>query len=186
MTNNSIEHKLKPVILPHELLCHLEKYNQLELCAESRAEYWRHAEEFFPWYQHHPATLNSGVSEGEAHSRVMHVPLHMYADDTRFSTNEKLGVIMLGAVLDKRKNSMSTYWPLFVVRLDSLAQILHVFFFFLYCRLRQMAGNVDSRTSEALSDGFNTLQAYMKPAPHLFRLHMWLCFQGMCPEINYN
>ena len=124
MTNNSIERKIKPVVLPHHLLCHLEKYNQLEVSAESRAQYWRHAEDFFPWYQAHPATLNSRVSEGEAHSCVMHVPLHLYADDTRFSTNEKLGVIMMGAVLDTRKNSMSTYWPLFVVRLDSLIRWL--------------------------------------------------------------
>ena len=129
MTNNSIEYKFKPVVLPHELLCHLEKHNQLEVSAESRAQYWRHAEQFFSWYQAHPATLNPRVSEDEAHSRVMHVPLHLYADDTRFCTNEKLGVIMLGAVLDQRKHSMSTYWPLFVVRLDSLLRLYMLHFF---------------------------------------------------------
>ena len=118
-TNNSIVHKCKPLVLPHELLCHLEKHNQLELCVESRAKYWGHAKKYFSWYPNHPATLNTNDLEDDADSSVRHVPLHLYADDTCFSTNEKLGVIMLGCVLDTRRSSMQTHWPLFVVRLES-------------------------------------------------------------------
>ena len=86
---------------------------------ESRAKYWGHAKKYFSWYPNHPATLNTNDLEDDADSSARHVPLHLYADDTRFSTNEKLGVIMLGCVLDTRRSSMQTHWPLFVVRLES-------------------------------------------------------------------
>ena len=107
-TDSSTVHKLLPVVLPHELFPVLMKHQPLCVDLEDRVEYWNHCIQHMVWC--------TDPSEAIADAQHFRVPVYLYGDDTRFSQAEKLGVVMVGGVLDTRKSSMETHFPLFVIR----------------------------------------------------------------------
>lgn len=124
-----------PVVLPRELIPELAKKGLL--ASANIREYWQHAEATqVAWAQAHPAI-----------GRKAHRPLGLYGDDAQFNQHQdKLVIVTLSDVLSTASHSMSSGWPLFVLR-------------------------------EALSCGYDTMQAYMQP----IAMSMNILFHGKCP-----
>ena len=116
-TDNTIVEKMKPVVLPHQLLEHLHGQGYLQIHDELKTAYWEHAKRM-AWFENHPVARDA-AAEGY---KIEHLPLFLYGDDAKFSEQEKLSIVMMGCLLDSRKHSMATHWPLFVIRLDSVMQ----------------------------------------------------------------
>ena len=114
MTDNTIVEKSKPIILPHVLLEHLHRQGYLQIHDAVKAMYWQHAQRM-AWFRDHPVARDAAEA-----SEIQHLPLFLYGDDAKFSEQEKLSIVMLGCILDPRKHSMATHFPLFVIRLDSV------------------------------------------------------------------
>ena len=98
-----------PVILPHELLPWLKRHHAFpDISAATLAEYWQHFQDIgIDW-----AKLSQNL-EDRLH------PLFLWGDDVQYNQHfEKLETICLGHVLDSRKFSMETSFPLFCIRED--------------------------------------------------------------------
>ena len=104
--------RLKPLVLPHQLIGYLCQNGHLEVSMDHDA-YWKHMYDHASWGRTHPA-LQAGPEN------CHHLAAFLYGDDARYSKQEKLIVISLGLVLDPRKNSMLSYWPLVVIREASI------------------------------------------------------------------
>ena len=98
------------MVLPHQLIAHLHRYQHLVFEEDECSKYWEHSRRWFEWGETH-YELRQSIGSG-----TPHCPLFLYADDTKFSEEEKLTIICLGGTLDTRSSSMETHWPLFVVR----------------------------------------------------------------------
>ena len=160
-TDNSVIQKLLPVVLPHELFPFLAKYGHLPKDLSTIAKYWEHACEHMVWASHEQAWAN-----GPNETKHLRMPLYLYGDDTRFSGNEKLCVVMIGAVLDERSSSMATHFPLFVIRLETWllsSSFSRTCTVVVYSTDSWCIHSVQPRT-KALSTGFETMQAFLKPA----------------------
>ena len=94
-----------PVILPHELVPELAKKGML--ADVNIKEFWEHAEA-------------TGVEWGQAHPAMgskAHRPMGLYGDDAQFNQHQdKLVIVTLHDILATSKHSMSSAWPLFVLR----------------------------------------------------------------------
>ena len=101
--------RLLPVVLPHDLVRHLQKnghLDQAELNLDACRRYWAHAGRFMAWSEDHAATTGG-----------CHHPLFLYGDDARWNVyGDKLVLVSMGFVLDSRPHSMKTHWPLFVLQ----------------------------------------------------------------------
>ncbi len=98
-----------PVILPHELLPWLKRNHAFpDVDAATLAQYWQHFQDIgMDW-----ATLSEKKEE------CLH-PLFLWGDDVQYNQNfEKLETVCIGHVLDCRKFSMETSFPLFCIRDD--------------------------------------------------------------------
>lgn len=98
-----------PCVLPHMLVQYLHEMKKwpTQVMPELQgaiSEYWDHIVAHTTWGENHPGH----------HS---HEPLALYGDDAVFNKNgEKLCCITLSHVLDARKSSMHTVWPLCVYK----------------------------------------------------------------------
>ena len=101
--------RLLPIVLPHELIEHLQKSGHLAeaaLSLEACREYWQHASKYMEWGPGHSASAAG-----------RHHPMYLYGDDARVNNwGDKLIFICLGMVLDSRRHSMMTHFPLVVVK----------------------------------------------------------------------
>ena len=97
------------MILPHHLVQHLARSGHLQaagLSIEDVKEYWSHMGKFSSWGPSHPA-----FSTGR------HMPMFLYGDDARINAfGDKLVLVCGGFVLDQRKSSLLTHFPLFVLK----------------------------------------------------------------------
>ena len=84
------------------------KYGHIKPDEEGIAIYWDHMFTHASWGAAHP--LN------EPGKQCQHLPLFLYADDVKWTNEEKLTQLSLGIVVDGRKSSMETLWPLFLFR----------------------------------------------------------------------
>ena len=92
-----------PIILPHVLFGHLSRHGLLPRLPT--AEYWEHMKQHASWGQGPHRDTDPDV-----------VPCFLYGDDTKYNQQEKLSVIMVGMVLDPRRSSMMTHYPLGVLK----------------------------------------------------------------------
>ena len=100
-----------PVILPHQLFPWLMRSGAWpkddDVGPSKLAHYWHHFEGRASWKA--PQGLE----------RDLH-PIYIWGDDVQFTENhEKLIVVLVGHVLDRRTYSCSSCWPLFTIREDS-------------------------------------------------------------------
>ena len=95
-------------MLPHELLPHLVKHGHVLPNKQEIGDYWSHMFRHASWGPGHP--LN------QAGQRCAHLPLFLYADDVKWTNEEKLTQVCVGQVLESRRSSMETHWPLFLIR----------------------------------------------------------------------
>jgi hypothetical protein len=149
------------VILPHDLVAALVKNGlwPLQLGAvtsQDVKEWWGHMVKNTTWFAEHPGSQEQ-----------KHEPLFLYGDDACMTKagNEKMTVVTLNHSLDTRKSSRKTSWPLFIFR---CVPCTHSFSYgpckllvriYLYVR--------NSAALQALSLGYDTLQAYMAPVSQL-------------------
>ena len=92
-----------PIILPHVLFSHLSRHGLLPKLPT--ATYWQHMKQHASWGQGPHYDTDPDV-----------VPCFLYGDDTKYNQQDKLSVIMVGMVLDPRRSSMITHYPLGVVK----------------------------------------------------------------------
>ena len=74
-------------------------------------EYWKHLESTkLAWACQHVDRYGYGF-----------VPLFLWGDDAQFSEDrkEKIATMAIGAVLDDRRSSIGTIWPLCVFQVDA-------------------------------------------------------------------
>ena len=96
------------MVLPHQLIPHLLKIKHLLPDPAEMQRYWIHMFTHAEWGPQHPLRAQGGDCK--------HLPLFLYADDVKWTNEEKLTQVSLGMVLDMRKHSMATHWPLFIIR----------------------------------------------------------------------
>ena len=109
--------RMLPCVLPHVLVQSLFDQNlwptQLmpELNGEVRG-YWSHMFKHAGWAFHHPGMFS-------------HEPIAIYRDHAAVNKNgDKMCCITMSHVLDPRKSSMHTLWPLCVYKCDSCLHLL--------------------------------------------------------------
>ena len=102
--------RMMPVMLPHDIVCGLEKYGRLQKLAspEQLAEFWTHfrneVSEEICWPAHAPAGHPGPV------------PLGIHGDDCRFTdTGQKICCISLNILVDNAQ----TRFPLVAIRIAS-------------------------------------------------------------------
>lgn len=101
--------RMLPCVLPHMLVQSLFEHKMwpTQLMPELHgaiSEYWDHMGAHTSWGLQHPG-------------RHSHEPVALYGDDAAVNKNgEKLFCVTLSHVLDPRKNSMCTLWPLCVFK----------------------------------------------------------------------
>ena len=101
--------RMLPCVLPHLLVQSLFEHKMwpTQLMPElhgAKSEYWDHMDAHTSWGPQHPG-------------RHTHEPVALYGDDAAVNKNgEKLFCVTLSHVLDPRKNSMCTLWPLCVFK----------------------------------------------------------------------
>ena len=144
------------MILPHHLVQHLARSGHLEaagLSMEDVRQYWDHMGRHAAWGASHPAV-----------GSARHMPMFLYGDDARFNSfGDKLLIVCCGFVLDQRKSSLLTHFPLFLLKEAGHHQVMrHANRLWNDCeqckwKLKYFA--------QGLSLGFRTVQAFMKPAP---------------------
>ena len=145
------------MVLPHELIQHLQRCGHLdeaELSLDSCKRYWEHARHHMEWAAEH-----GGTAGGRHH------PLFLYGDDARWNSyGDKLVLVSMGFVLDSRKHSLATHFPLFVLQevgnLEISFVCIYIEFVYVVSTIPRIKLSVPE---QGLSLGFSTLQAYMKP-----------------------
>ena len=150
-----------PCVLPHMLVQSLFEHKMwpTQLMPElvgATKEYWDHMSAHTTWGLQHPG-------------RHSHEPVALYGDDAAVNKNgEKLFCVTLSHVLDPRKNSMCTLWPLCVFKCVTRLYLLDVYFHswegYAVC-VWVVAFPVG--LPEGLSLGYATIQAVMGPASWL-------------------
>ena len=100
-----------PVILPHELIKWLvEKDLMPEIRAQDTAYYWQHMAQHAEW-------AKPCKDWRETH------PLFLWGDDAVYNKQrDKVVAVALGFVLDDRKSSLHTLFPLFTYKFESRQQ----------------------------------------------------------------
>ena len=153
-----------PILLPHELVPWLERHGLFpKLDRLALQQWWEHASKY---------DLPHAVMSPDS----QHHPLWCWGDDAVYNElGEKLICISLGHILDPRKFSMQTCWPIFVLREEAclnstlIKSSKHVslklgsciFIKTIICKI------------EDLSAGFSTLFPVLQCAPRLFKKMPW-------------
>ena len=96
------------MVLPHRLIPHLLTHKLVVPDFAAIREYWNHMFTHAEWGPGHPL-----AEQGE---KCKHLPIYLYADDVKWTNEEKLTQVSLGMVLDERKHSMRTHFPLWILR----------------------------------------------------------------------
>ncbi|CAE7710018.1 unnamed protein product [Symbiodinium sp. CCMP2592] len=113
-TDPTVVMRKLPVVLPHRLIPHLLKHNLVVPDFAAIREYWSHMFTHAEWGPEHPLAEQGG--------NCKHLPVYLYADDVKWTNEEKLTQVSLGLVLDERTHSMTTHFPLWILReISSLA-----------------------------------------------------------------
>ena len=142
-----------PIVLPHELLHCLDQCGKLrELCDQrDLADYWAHFHSNVSMHVQWPV---------EAPMAQLAVPLGLHGDDCRYTdTNQKIIILSMNILVDKTQQR----FPLVVIRHATRLcnYIMHVYS--MYVLLVMCCPLL---TAEALSAGFPTLQAFIKPVSY--------------------
>ena len=105
LTEKGIHSVQLPVCLPHELLPWLMQHNVFpEVLDSELKKWWAHASAL--------GLKHAGLSPTQKHH-----PCYVWGDDCVYNEHgEKLICICMGFILDERKNSLQTCFPLFVLR----------------------------------------------------------------------
>ena len=100
-----------PVVLPHELINWLvEKDAMPEIRTQDTAYYWQHMAQHADW-------AKPCKDWRETH------PLFLWGDDAVYNKQrDKVVAVALGFVLDERKSSLHTLFPLFTYKFESRQQ----------------------------------------------------------------
>ena len=96
------------MVLPHRLIPHLLKHKLVVPDFTAIREYWSH---MFTRAERGP-----GHPLAEQGGNCKHLPLILDADDVKWTNEEKLTQVSLGLVLDQRTHSMTTHFPLCILR----------------------------------------------------------------------
>ncbi|CAE7428790.1 Kcnh2 [Symbiodinium sp. CCMP2592] len=113
-TDPTVVMRKLPVVLPHRLIPHLLKHNLVVPDFAAIREYWIHMFTHAEWGPGHPLAEQGG--------NCKHLPVYLYADDVKWTNEEKRTQVSLGLVLDERTHSMTTHFPLWILReISSLA-----------------------------------------------------------------
>ena len=139
-----------PVTLPHKLIPYLLEHGLMPKISEEEIQhFWRHMSEHVSWARAH--TSRHGMS---------HMPLFLWGDDAQYTENhEALVCVTLGCTLDPSRNTWRSVWPLFCFKdVTRLMILCH------NCFMPPLGFCLPTQVERA---GFDTLQAFLKPAPCL-------------------
>ena len=104
------------MVLPHKLVPWMLEngiYPEEALDRGRVSEYWDHLASCLPWASEH-------VRRHGSHFQ----PLALWGDDAQYNEmNDKLCCVSLMAVLDDRKTSVVSVWPLFSYRVETRMQL---------------------------------------------------------------
>ena len=114
--------------------------------------YWNHLKSHLPWAADHV----------RQHGLEFH-PLFLWGDDAQYDElGHKIVTVAMGHVLDDRRDSISTVWPLFAYRVESRINLFLLVFQLPINLYTQIAA-----ANQEQSTGFETLNAFLKPVTQL-------------------
>ena len=143
-----------PCILPHELLPYLLEHELFPFVPERQCKrYWNHLCETSS-----PVALKIPSKN--------YIPLFIWGDSANYCKDESVIVICFGCILDDRKNSIESRFPLVICREDSCKQH-RILFYQTFFKIPILLPTSQMQTFKEKSVGFRTLAAYLQPVTWL-------------------